>query len=63
MLIFGLMFYQILPFSTFGSPSGTGRTGRSSVFSLFNLKERSRFWSEAVIRGGMHFSFSLLCFM
>ncbi|KAL7600951.1 hypothetical protein Lser_V15G23561 [Lactuca serriola] len=26
------------------------KTGRSSVFSLFNLKERSKFWSEAVIR-------------
>lgn len=49
LIICGLLL--ILPFSTFGSPSGTGRTGRSSVFSLFNLKERSRFWSEAVIRG------------
>ncbi|THG09472.1 hypothetical protein TEA_003935 [Camellia sinensis var. sinensis] len=27
-----------------------------SVFSLFNLKEKSRFWSEAVIRGGGDFS-------
>lgn len=24
----------------------------SSVFSLFNLKSRSKFWSESVIRGG-----------
>ena len=23
------------------------------MFSLFNLKEKSRFWSESVIRGGM----------
>ncbi|MBA0795294.1 hypothetical protein Gohar_006166, partial [Gossypium harknessii] len=29
------------------------RSGKSSsVFSLFNLKEKSKFWSEAVIRGG-----------
>ncbi|CAL5360926.1 unnamed protein product [Camellia sinensis] len=27
-----------------------------SVFSLFNLKEKSRFWSEAVIHGGGDFS-------
>ncbi|GAB2276230.1 hypothetical protein Dimus_010964 [Dionaea muscipula] len=27
------------------------RGGSSSVFSLFNLKEKSRFWSESVIRG------------
>ncbi|XP_037496051.1 uncharacterized protein LOC105640192 isoform X2 [Jatropha curcas] len=33
------------------SPVGTRKTGRSSVFSLFNLKEKSRFWSESVIRG------------
>ncbi|KAM7469132.1 hypothetical protein LguiA_007316 [Lonicera macranthoides] len=34
-----------------GSPAGRRRSGKSSVFSLFNLKERSKFWSEAVIRG------------
>ncbi|KAK9283696.1 hypothetical protein L1049_011946 [Liquidambar formosana] len=34
-----------------GSSFGTRTSGRSSVFSLFNLKEKSRFWSEAVIRG------------
>lgn len=34
-----------------GSSYGENRkTGRSSVFSLFNLKERSKFWSESVIR-------------
>ncbi|RYR07229.1 hypothetical protein Ahy_B05g074541 [Arachis hypogaea] len=27
----------------------TRKSGRSSVFSLFNLKEKSRFWSENVI--------------
>ncbi|KAB2623222.1 hypothetical protein D8674_025404 [Pyrus ussuriensis x Pyrus communis] len=32
-------------------PLGTGKSSKSSVFSLFNLKEKSRFWSEAVIRG------------
>ncbi|KAF5787671.1 hypothetical protein HanRHA438_Chr10g0468481 [Helianthus annuus] len=35
--------------TSYGSP-GNRKTGRSSVFSLFNLKERSKFWSEAVIR-------------
>lgn len=42
-----------------GLPRGTRKGGRSSVFSLFNLKEKSRFWSESVIRGGgMLFIFS-----
>ncbi|KAK1269427.1 hypothetical protein QJS04_geneDACA014029 [Acorus gramineus] len=27
------------------------RSGKSSVFSLFNLKSKSKFWSESVIRG------------
>ncbi|KAH9653522.1 transmembrane protein [Citrus sinensis] len=35
--------------SSYGSPSR--KSGRSSVFSLFNLREKSRFWSESVIRG------------
>lgn len=35
---------------SYGSPVGNSKTGRSSVFSLFNLKERSKFWSESVIR-------------
>ncbi|KAI3803180.1 hypothetical protein L1987_31329 [Smallanthus sonchifolius] len=38
--------------SSYGSP-GNRKTGRSSVFSLFNLKERSKFWSEAVIRSDL----------
>ncbi|KAK8630292.1 hypothetical protein V6N13_079090 [Hibiscus sabdariffa] len=29
----------------------SGKYSPSSVFSLFNLKEKSRFWSESVIRG------------
>ncbi|XWS28191.1 hypothetical protein CRYUN_Cryun25bG0044400 [Craigia yunnanensis] len=29
----------------------SGKSSSSSVFSLFNLKEKSRFWSESVIRG------------
>ncbi|CAL1408617.1 unnamed protein product [Linum trigynum] len=36
--------------SSYGSRDGTQKSGKSSVFSLFNLKEKSRFWSEAVIR-------------
>ncbi|KAK9989673.1 hypothetical protein SO802_029912 [Lithocarpus litseifolius] len=34
-----------------GSTPSTHRRGKSSVFSLFNLKEKSRFWSESIIRG------------
>ncbi|XP_011078169.1 uncharacterized protein LOC105161979 isoform X1 [Sesamum indicum] len=33
-----------------GAPFQNLRSGNSSVFSLFNLKEKSRFWSESVIR-------------
>lgn len=36
--------------TSLGSPVKTQKSGRlSSVFSLFNLKEKSRFWSEDVI--------------
>lgn len=35
---------------SYGSPFGNRKSGKSSVFSLFNLKEKSRFWSESVIR-------------
>ncbi|KAI9118725.1 hypothetical protein K1719_010170 [Acacia pycnantha] len=30
------------------------KSSRSSIFSLFNLKDKSRFWSEDVIRGGFN---------
>ncbi|CAB4292361.1 unnamed protein product [Prunus armeniaca] len=43
------IFLLFLATTSAGSPSG--KSSRSSVFSLFNLKEKSRFWSEAVIRG------------
>ncbi|CAM8942799.1 unnamed protein product [Rhodiola kirilowii] len=36
-----------------GSPAVTRKRGKSSVFSLFNLKEKSRFWSENVIRSDL----------
>ncbi|KAG6384846.1 hypothetical protein SASPL_153665 [Salvia splendens] len=37
-----------------GAPLGNHNRGKSpsSVFSLFNLKEKSRFWSESVMRTG-----------
>ncbi|KAL2330430.1 hypothetical protein Fmac_018011 [Flemingia macrophylla] len=35
--------------TSLGSPIETRKSGRSSVFSLFNLKEKSQFWSEDVI--------------
>ncbi|XP_019438758.1 PREDICTED: uncharacterized protein LOC109344415 [Lupinus angustifolius] len=34
---------------TVGSPIETRKSAKSSVFSLFNLKDKSRFWSEDVI--------------
>lgn len=34
------------------APLGIRKSGKSSVFSLFNLKGKSKFWSEDVIRGG-----------
>ena len=34
-----------------GSPTHRKR-GISSVFSLFNLKANSRFWTESVLHGG-----------
>ncbi|XP_059634541.1 uncharacterized protein LOC132276918 isoform X1 [Cornus florida] len=52
--LFPLFFFSFLLFlvaGSHGSPVRTGKSGMSSVFSLFNLKEKSRFWSEAVIRG------------
>ncbi|GMH11775.1 hypothetical protein Nepgr_013616 [Nepenthes gracilis] len=48
-LILALLLLSASPL--LGSSSGHRRIGRSSVFSLFNLKEKSRFWSESVIRG------------
>ncbi|KAH7572476.1 hypothetical protein JRO89_XS04G0262200 [Xanthoceras sorbifolium] len=48
--IFTCVLLLLLVSGSNGSPSGTRKSGRSSVFSLFNLKEKSRFWSESVIR-------------
>ncbi|KAA8522652.1 hypothetical protein F0562_009186 [Nyssa sinensis] len=45
------LFLLFLAAGSYGSPFGNRKSGRSSVFSLFNLQEKSRFWSEAVIRG------------
>ncbi|KAK3016013.1 hypothetical protein RJ639_006737 [Escallonia herrerae] len=47
------LFSLLLAASSHGSPGGNRKTGRSSVFSLFNLKEKSKFWSEAVIRSDL----------
>lgn len=46
------LFILLLSHSSFGSTGGNRKTGKSSVFSLFNLKDRSKFWSESVIHGG-----------
>ena len=45
--------YQLLAARPFASSSGNRKSRKSSVFSLFNLKDKSKFWSETVIRGGM----------
>ncbi|CAI9760976.1 unnamed protein product [Fraxinus pennsylvanica] len=44
------IFLLLLGDMSYGSPFGNRKSGKSSVFSLFNLKEKSRFWSESVIR-------------
>nr|GME04641.1 UTP--glucose-1-phosphate uridylyltransferase [Ipomoea batatas] len=48
---FSLVFLIILLLGdgSYGSSIGSRKSG-SSVFSLFNLKDKSRFWSESVIR-------------
>ncbi|WMV38572.1 hypothetical protein MTR67_031957 [Solanum verrucosum] len=46
------LFIVLLCHSSLGSTGGNRKTGKSSVFSLFNLKDRSKFWSESVIHGG-----------
>ncbi|KAF4353914.1 hypothetical protein G4B88_009392 [Cannabis sativa] len=55
-LLFALLLLLLLPINSHGSSSPGGRarpqTRTSSVFSLFNLKQRSKFWSESVIRSG-----------
>ncbi|OVA19335.1 hypothetical protein BVC80_521g148 [Macleaya cordata] len=49
LLLIGV-FFLCLAVGSHGSSLGSRKTGRSSVFSLFNLKEKSKFWNEAVIR-------------
>ncbi|XP_031253325.1 uncharacterized protein LOC116111268 isoform X1 [Pistacia vera] len=46
-----LLLLQFLVSGSYGAESGNRKTGKSSVFSLFNLKQRSRFWSEGVLHG------------
>uniref|UniRef100_A0A803MES0 DUF7906 domain-containing protein n=1 Tax=Chenopodium quinoa TaxID=63459 RepID=A0A803MES0_CHEQI len=46
------VFFLLLVFAPGSHESPTHRKrGMSSVFSLFNLKEKSRFWTESVIHG------------
>ncbi|XP_028770221.1 uncharacterized protein LOC114727689 isoform X2 [Neltuma alba] len=44
----GLLFLAVC---SVASPFESHKSGKSSIFSLFNLKDKSRFWSEDVIRG------------
>ncbi|RWW25471.1 hypothetical protein GW17_00010189 [Ensete ventricosum] len=50
------------------APWEARKSGKFSVFSLFNLKGKSKFWTESVIRGGkdivtyLAFSF-IYCFI
>ncbi|KAG6430220.1 hypothetical protein SASPL_108282 [Salvia splendens] len=45
---------RLLQDTSNGAPFDNRQSGKSpsSVFSLFNLKEKSRFWSESVMRTG-----------
>lgn len=43
---------QLLAAGCHGAPFTNRKGGKSSVFSLFNLKSKSKFWSEKVIHGG-----------
>nr|GEV79082.1 UTP--glucose-1-phosphate uridylyltransferase [Tanacetum cinerariifolium] len=45
-----LLLLLLIAGRSYGSPVGNRKTGKSSVFSLFNLREKSKFWSESVIR-------------
>ncbi|KAH7674621.1 hypothetical protein IHE45_08G086100 [Dioscorea alata] len=45
-----LVILLLLTVEVRASPFGR-KSGKSSVFSLFNLKAKSKFWSESVIRG------------
>ncbi|XP_010443525.1 PREDICTED: uncharacterized protein LOC104735173 isoform X1 [Camelina sativa] len=40
----------LIPSLSYGAPHGKRNTAKSSVFSLFNLRDKSRFWSESVFR-------------
>lgn len=51
-VMLGTLLFQLLGDGSYGSSVGSRKTGSSSVFSLFNLKEKSRFWSESVILSG-----------
>ncbi|KAI4379706.1 hypothetical protein MLD38_005968 [Melastoma candidum] len=44
-------FFLFLVVGTLGSPIKNRKSGGSSAFSLFNLKEKSRFWSDSVLLG------------
>nr|XP_016445180.1 PREDICTED: uncharacterized protein LOC107770391 [Nicotiana tabacum] len=50
---FLFLFILFLSDNSLGSTGGNRKTGKSSVFSLFNLKEKSKFWSESVIHGDL----------
>lgn len=50
---FVFLFILFLSDNSLGSTGGNRKTGKSSVFSLFNLKEKSKFWSESVIHGDL----------
>ncbi|KMZ70457.1 hypothetical protein ZOSMA_19G00390 [Zostera marina] len=49
MLSIGWFLLLVLAGESFGSPSNKYDGGKSSVFSLFNLKSKSKFWSDSVI--------------
>lgn len=46
---------QLLSVDSDAAPWRNSKSAKSSVFSLFNLKAKSKFWSESVIRTGAIF--------
>ncbi|CAN6485674.1 unnamed protein product [Victoria cruziana] len=49
--LISLIVLQVLAAGVVGAGWGSRKSGKSSAFSLFNLKAKNKFWNEAVIHG------------
>lgn len=54
---------QLLSVDSDAAPWRNSKSAKSSVFSLFNLKAKSKFWSESVIRTGAIFFLKKVIFL